>query len=322
MYSGLHRMKRCRSGRNDHSPDGLESNRTEQYLDNISVAYRNKELIWDQVFPLVPVEKKSDFYFIFARGDWLRDEVEVRAPGARARRVDYALSSASYNCLTYGAAHGIPDEVRQNADRPLRPDRDATEFITDKLQLAVERRVASIVTTCGNWASASNPATQWSNDASEPLDDIETAKDAVISKTGVVPNVCVIAQTTWRVLRNHPDIIARVQYGGFRQITPQLLADIIDVPKVLIGRSIYNTALEGATDSISYVWGDMLWVGYVPGAPALMTPAAGYTLQWGGNEVSRFREDQEHQDVIEVSWATDEVICASDSGAIMSDCVA
>ena len=39
----------------------------EQYLDNISIAYRNTSLIWDQVFPVVPVEKKSDWYFI--KGD-------------------------------------------------------------------------------------------------------------------------------------------------------------------------------------------------------------------------------------------------------------
>ena len=231
------------------------------------------------------------------------------------------MTSASYNVLTYAQAHPIPDEVRANSDRPLRPDVDATAFVTDQLLLGMERRVASIVSTCGNWAGASNPGTAWSNDASEPLDDIETVIDSVISKTGTLPNTMVIAQTTWKTLRNHPDVLERVKYGGFKNVTPQLFSDIVDIPKILIGRSVYNTALEGATDSMSYVWGDFLWVGFVPPNPGLMIPAAGYCFQWGNREVSRYREDQEHQDVIEVQWATDECISCSDAGAIMSDCV-
>ena len=35
----------------------------------------------------------------------------------------------------------------------------------------------------------------------------------------------------------------------------------------------------------------------------------------------RFREEQEHQDVVAAEWFTDEVITASDSGAGMYDCV-
>jgi len=52
-----------------------------------------------------------------------------------------------------------------------------------------------------------------------------------------------------------------------------------------------------------------------------MTPAAGYVLEWGNRTVRRYREDQEHQDVVEAMHYTDEVITASDSGAVLYNCV-
>ena len=215
----------------------------------------------------------------------------------------------------------MTDEERDNSDAALKPDSDATAFITEQLELATERRVAAMVTTCGNWASASNPSTKWDVDSSDPVSDIETAKNAVISKTGQEPNVVIISQDTWRFLRKHPDLLERVKYTQLGRVTPQVFADIVEIPKVLIGKTIHNSAKEGATDSMAYIWGDMLWVGYVPSNPGLRQPAAGYVFQWGNNEVYRYREAREHSDYIEVLQYLDEVVCGSIAGAIMSDCI-
>lgn len=38
-------------------------------LANISIAYRNASYIADQVFPVVPVQKKSDLFFKFTKAD-------------------------------------------------------------------------------------------------------------------------------------------------------------------------------------------------------------------------------------------------------------
>lgn len=284
-------------------------------MTEISIAYRNRNYIAPQVFPIVPVEKKSDYYFVFGRGDWFRDDVEVRAPGARARRVDYTLSSASYVCITYALSKGVTDEERENADAPLRPDTQASEFVTDMLQRAMERRVASMITTCANWASASTPSTVWSNPASDILADIENARNAIISSIGVEPNLALMSQDVWRYVKNHPDLLDRIKYTQRGVMTKDLFAGLIEVDKFLVGTALYNSAKEGATDSMAYIWGNCFWLGYVPPRAALMEPAAGYVLQWGANVANRYREDQEHQDVIEVQQSMDEVITGSDAGA-------
>lgn len=295
---------------------------TDVALTNVSVAYKNGLYLYDQVFPTVGVTKQSDFYYIFDKGAWFRDLAARRAPGTRSQRADYSLTTGSYICENYALAKGIPDEVRKNSDAPLRPDVEATEFVTDALMRSREGRVATIVTTCTNWASASTVGTQWSDDTSDPVGDIWNAINSIVKLIGRMPNVGLFSWDVWQHLRQHPDMLDRIKYtrpGG--NLTTQDIATMFDLPKVLVGTSLTDSSTEGNANSLSYVWGDYFWVGYVAPAPALMTPSAGYVLEWNARTVNTYREDQEHQDVIEAMEYTDEVITASDAGALLANVV-
>jgi len=291
-------------------------------LSNISVAYSNAKYLAEEVFPTVRVESKSDHYFTFGKSAWFRDEAAYRAPGTRASRGEYDISTASYVCFPYAYATPLPDEVRANADNPLTPGVTAVKHVTDKLLLAREIRVATIVTTAGNWAYSTSPTTQWTSDTSEPEADIDNAINGIVSETGNFPNIAVMSWDVWRKLKNHPNMLERLKYtrpGGV--LSTGDLQEWFGFEKVLIGMSLYDTSKDGQSASMSYVWGDDFWCGFVPGSAALMTPAAGYVLEWGTRTISEYREDQEHQDIYESQEFTDEVITASDSGAIIPDAV-
>ncbi len=88
-------------------------------LSNISIGYRNESYIGEKIFPRVPVAHKSDYYYEFSRGAWFRDDVAVRAPGTRAAKADYEVTSASYNTIQYAISKDVADEVRLNADNVL-----------------------------------------------------------------------------------------------------------------------------------------------------------------------------------------------------------
>ncbi len=291
-------------------------------LTNISVAYINTNFIGEQIFPRVPVNKKTDLYFVFPKDAWFRDEVAIRAPGARAHAADYEVTTASYMCITYALSKLVPDEVRANADTPLRPDVEATEFVTNHLLRAQERRIAALVTGSTNWSYAASPTTQWSSDTSDPFSDIVNAVDGVVGAIGEMPNVGVMSWPVWRSLQQHPDLLDRVKYT--RPSGALMLSDLsswFGLDRLYVGTALYNSAQEGATVSMSYIWDDDFWVGYVPSTPALMTPAAGYTLEWMGRQVRRFRREEEYTDVVEASHSTDEIISASDAGAVVYNAV-
>jgi hypothetical protein len=291
-------------------------------LSQISVAYRNANYIAEEIFPIVPVEKKSDLYFVYPKQAWFRNRTGPRAPGTKFPRADYPITTASYVCVNDALAKEIPDEVRANSDAPLRPDITATNFVTDGLLLGLEKRVADIITGSSNWAAASTAGTLWSNDSSDPWGNIDTCVNAVVSSLGTEPNVAVMSWDVWRHLRQHPDFLDRVKYtrpGG--RVEPEDLRSWFGFEKVLIGRSLIDSAQEGASASMSYVWGNDFWCGYVTPTAALETPTAGYVFRWGNRTIERFRYAEEKMDLVAGEWFTAEKITASDAGAIMANCV-
>jgi hypothetical protein len=95
----------------------------------------------------------------------------------------------------------------------------------------------------------------------------------------VTPNKFALGYQAWAKLRHHPDLLGRLSVSTIRVLTPQLLADLIGVEEVLIGDALYNSADEGQTDVMSYVWGKDALLAYVATTPKIKGLSLGYTLQ-------------------------------------------
>ena len=290
-------------------------------LTNISIAYKNANYIADQIFPNVPVNHISNKYFIFTKSDWYRDEAALRAPGTRAQRVDYNISTGNYTCLEYAVAKGVADEVVMNADTPLRPMAEATEYVTDKLQLRKEKDVADLAFGNSVWSSSATPGTLWSNDSSDPIGDVNLAVDTVIQAIGRKPNKGVLGRGLWRHLIKHPDLLDRVRGGATNGnpaiVSPILIAQLFELEQILVGDSVIDSAAEGATASRAYVWGNHMLVAFVAGSASLMTPSAGYIFQFKSRQAATYREDQEHQSIVEILENWDAKVTATDAGYLV-----
>jgi len=239
-----------------------------------------------------------------------------RAPGQRAARVDYTLSTGSYACVEYAVAKGVPDELRENADDPLSPEAEAAEFAADNLLRLHEKRVADVAFGTG-WSSSANASTKWDVDTSDPIGDVNTARETVQGLIGREPNVMVLGYNVWADLKDHPDMLDRIKYTQRGILTTELAASLFEVEKLLIGNPLYDSAFEGATAVMTQIWGKSMLMLYVPPTPALMTPAAGYTFQWKAMSAARFREDQERQDVFEVRHSVDSRVVSADAAYIL-----
>jgi hypothetical protein len=80
-------------------------------LTNISVGYMQRQDIYiaNKVFPIVPVDKQSDLYWIYTKNDWFRDEAQRRAPATESVGSGYGVSTASYACDVWSPqACGVP----------------------------------------------------------------------------------------------------------------------------------------------------------------------------------------------------------------------
>ena len=291
-------------------------------MTNVSIAYRNTNYIADQIFPIVPVMKKSDKFFTFDKADWFRNEAALRAPGTRGPVGEYSVSSDTYSCRPVAFGSLVPDEVVDNADSPLSPRIEKTEFCTDKVLLFAEVEVAAKVFGRSVWSGSATPSTTWDDPSSAPLTDVETARESIVSLIGREPNTMVIGRNVWTDLKNHPDLLDRIKFTQTGMMTPALLGQLFGVEKLLIGNAIYDTVAEGVTSSFSFVWGKHCWLGYVPSSPGLMTPAAGYLFTWKSRTVERYRMNVEKSDFIRAEWHYDDKATSADAGYLLVSAVA
>lgn len=255
-------------------------------LTDVSVRYTNDELIADLVFPILPVTKRTGVYFKYDKSN-LKVPKTARTGLSRANRADYATSKVPYGPLTERSLEiGIEKDVIDQAQDPLDPRTDAALAVTEMVMLERETDLAadlfstSIVTQNVTLSGTS----QWSDYAnSDPFSDFQTGVSTILLNSIKRPNTAVLGQQVWDKLKNHPDLLERIKYTQVAVLTEELLAGLIGVKTVYIGSAVSNTAADGQTDSMGYIWGKSCVLLYVTNAPALRTVTAGYhfTLQDG-----------------------------------------
>lgn len=254
-------------------------------LTNISVAYMQSQdmYIASKIFPIVGVSKQSDKYWVFTKNDWFRDEAKKRADSTESAGGGYNLSSDSYFCDVWAFHKDIGSQVKANADAGLDLERGAVQFVTQRLLLRQEIQWVSDFFTTSVWATDATPSNLWSDyTSSDPIEDIETAKETILSTTGFMPNTMVMGYQVFRKLKNHPDIVDRIKYTTSENVTPQLLARMLEIDNLYIAKAIKATNQEGATGAYAFTHGKHALLCYVNPSPGIMQPSAGYTFAWTG----------------------------------------
>lgn len=312
-------------------------------LTNISVAYLQEASSYSasDIFPTVAVNKKADSYYIYTRADFLRDEAEERAPGTESAGGGYGLSTASYNCTKYAYHKDVDDDTRANSDSPLRPDQDATEFVTEKMLIRREKNWVDTYWGTSIWGTdidIENASVDWKVSGTfggSPLGDIQVGVRTIQGATGKKPNLLVLTPTIWDVLRLHPEILDRLRYTSRESASLAMFAGLVELPRVIVLESVFNSAVEGATESTGFTvesnsFVDACALFHVAPRPGLMTPSAGYTFTWNGllgsnaktgTRIKKFRMEEIESDRIEGEMAWDQKIVSSDLGYFMHDCI-
>lgn len=266
-------------------------------LTNMSVAYFQDaaNYVAEKVFPIIPVKRQADLYYIYDKGDFLRDEAKVRGAISESAGGDYDLASATYYCKKHAFHKDVSPDDRVNYDQPLDADKDAQIFVSQKMLLRREMEWATQFFKTGVWSNeisgvAATPnATQavyWNKDTSTPIQDISAKAVEMASETGYRPNVLVLSPYVFNALKNHYDVLDRVKYTETGIVTTSLLASLFEVEHVYVAWAVVNSANKGATDSVDFIMGKNALLCYSNPNPSLRTPSAGYIFAWTGLEGS------------------------------------
>jgi len=299
-------------------------------LTNVARGYQNSAMVGGALFPAVPVQQRGGKIISFGKESFMA-YATGRAPGTNTKRIQIGYSSGSYALEDHSLEGLVPFELQEEAQAVpgINLASGAIRTVQDIIALRLERAQATLATTAGSYASSNKTTlsgtSQWSDlttGASDPIKDIEAAKEAIRASVGQRPNVVVMGAAVAASLRQHPKIIDRIKYTGRDVPTEALLASLFGVSQVLVGDAIQATDAGVFSD----VWGKFVIVAYTaPGTIAdLGRPSYGYTYRLGGYPIV----EQPYQDRNAKSWiypVTDEVspvIAGAEAGYLISAAVA
>ena len=276
----------------------MQNAHVDRALTNISVSYLQEAsaFIADKVFPIIPVKRQSDVFYVYSKEDFMRDEAQVRGGATESAGGDYGVEAADpYYCRKHAFHKDVTPEERANYDEPLDADKDATDFVTQKMLIRREMQWASKFFTPGVWGKeiagvASEPSEgqtiHWDAATSNPIKDITDAAVKMAGETGYKPNTLVLSPYAFNALKNHEDILDRIKYTQKGIVTADLLATLFEVEHVYVAWAVVNSAAKGAEGNIDFIMGKNALLCYSNPRPALRKPSAGYIFAWTGLEGS------------------------------------
>lgn len=256
-------------------------------LSTIAQGYTNSEMVAPLLFPTVPVNLRGGNIITFGKEGFMLYATQ-RAPGENTKRVKFGYSGAPFALVDYSLEGLVPVEVEEEAANGPGVDMGARAVgeVSAIMALRLEKQAADIARTAASYAAANKTTlsgtSQWSDfgATSDPIANIEAAKDAVRAATGKRPNTVVMGAAVMSKLRQHPKIVDRIKYTGRDVATPELLAALFGVQRVVSGDAIYASDAGAFSD----VWGKDVVVAYTElgSVQSAGLPSYGYTYQLRG----------------------------------------
>lgn len=305
-------------------------------LTQIMIAYAqtvNNQFIADQVFPNIPVNNQSDFYYKFGRRSFLQTNAKRRAPGTETPGVDWTVTKDVYFCDVMGLHHDIEDQLRANADSVFQLDQNGTNLITQQMMLRREKDFMNAFFKTGVWsvdmsgvvsgggsgsggAPGANQFIQFDDAASSPIKVFRELRLQFLLRTGMMPNIAVFGPTAWDALIDHPEIVERIKYTQAGFLTPELVAQAIGIPRVLVANGVSATStdeeiLADPAPTTQFLASDGILVTHSNPAATRDQPSAGYTFSWKGylggsafgGRIKKFRMEPIASDRLEIEAA-------------------
>lgn len=231
-------------------------------LSNVTINRRPDNFIADQFIPVTPVDKQSNLYYKFRHGEWKRYEngLTLRAPSTEPRKVHMTVTSDAYFCPNYALGTDWPVEDEVNADQVLNWAQNNALFLTDRLLMDYEYRLAQFAANTSNVRTVSLVGCGWANAAAPIFTQMLDYKEQFRQATGMVPNTLIIPGGLSRYWKTNAEL--RDILFGDRGGVPsaQQLAGLLEIEKVLLPLTQVNTFGESETEngswSLADVWGN------------------------------------------------------------------
>jgi len=310
--------------------------------------------IWNQVLPPYGVNRRTS-HILKATvqgaqiGRILTDKY-ITQPGANIERMNLTIGDDTFTVVIRKREVKIPDEVEMDFAGYFSIEALASRTGAMNLDMTNEYLVANAIFNTTNFGAATNSTVAYTAAnlaTSNPILDIFASIERVRDK-GEQPNTIIIPTLVWQRIRQMTLIkSAVVSVNGFSPVqtgavtTDSLLAVFAPegITKILIGRSRYNTGVDGGTPSYTKMWANTyIWVGrtgpsFIGGAqegaqenfPGLSTvDGAGAMVFWenytpnSGWAVETYRDETVESNIVRTKTSANPYIANGNAGDLIA----
>lgn len=288
-------------------------------VSNLMLGYSNDEAAYVTSSLCPPIDTAgSHMGLIFTQelGSQFGDPSDTleRAEGSEYHEaLGEVISTSTYLCREYADKSHI--DYRTIARNQMPIDLKAMRLATlrNNLLIQQEQRLASVVSSGSVFTNSdtltSTPVRQWGSAStgepsttSDPIKDILTRIEAVEAVSGRRPNTVLLGRMPFLIMLKTGSVCDFLSVNHNRHnLTEaeglQLLAERLQVEKVLVGKARRRTSAPGQTAVLADIFGDIVWVGYQSAKSA----ASGNGVAINPTAIARFVEE----DFNSVEWDDD-----------------
>lgn len=302
-----------------------------EYVEGVTMPFIGLE-----VMPIFKTAKQAASYPVIPKEALLKIPDTSRAPRGNYNRGDWTYERGKFGTSEQGWEEPVDDTERALFDQeaPGMADFVATQRGMNHVMRAQEKRIADKVFDSSTFTA--NSITEEWDDASNavPIDDVNDGIVSFRSACGMLPDALIIAYSTFLDLKNCDQVVDRLKYTfagiDINRMSSEQLAAVFNVPRVLIGGAVYDSAGKGLDTVVADLWSnEYAALVKISAGPDLTQPGIGRTFLWTEDSpqnpiVEQYREDQTRSDIFRVRHNTDEALMQSfdTSNAVKSNIAA
>lgn len=283
----------------------------------------NMGLIGHEVLPPFPVDVQSAGFPVLPKEALLSVEDTSRAPRGGYNRGDWEYESGKYSTNEHGWEEPVDDRERKMLERrvPGICDVIAAQRAVGIIKRAAEKRIADMIFNETNFTGHAVSA-KWDHATNgKPVTDINDGKLAFRSQCGMPADALILSYYSYVKMRTSAQIIDQLKYTfpgiDINALNTQHLAQLFDVPRVLVAGAVYNSANKGLDASIGDIW-NKTYAALVKISTGmdLTQPGLGRSFYWTEDSaadpiVEAYREEQSRCDILRVRYDVDECLMRS-----------
>jgi len=298
-------------------------------LTAVAIGYQNRQLIADEVLPRIPVGTQNFSHLVYDPQSGLNVPNTSVGRTGQVNKASIKGDEVPNKTEDRGLEDDVPYDDIDNAKDGYDPLGQATENLTNLIKLDREVKTATLVFNTSNYVSdntfkvtdAKDKISDYVN--SSPIDMICDYLDKPILR----PTIMVIGGAAFSKLARHPHIIQAILGTSCEKgiASPEDIAKLFQLDKVLVGRGLFNTSKKKEQVSLSNAWGNHMSLLYQDKfASTKAGTTYGYTAEYGLIKAG----DWDNKNIglnggktVRVGEQVKEIIAAKALGAFLQDLI-